>query len=380
MSNSRLYLWILAVFGAVVLQGFGTAKLRNFTKFERGSLVGQHNIFRASLEGGNMRCMRGWSSKLEAFAREVANNCSAADHVRGNSTYGLAYAFRLKPDDEFTPEEFVEELYSGANEYDYEAIRCTEEKVACESFIQFAWFETTVMGCAIADCENVANSPEQGAQYFGVCAYDIKADLTKQPYVAPPACTFCPQNQSICSNNLCCHLDLNAPADCGDQEIPSSAGTASMPKNLVPLTRLYNSAVGTNYFSINKEEIGNLTRMGYRDLGVIGRIANGSKDSECKNLVPIYHLYSPIFRSDYYMTDPLLRSVRLSEGYHDKGILGYTAKGLGVCNSDVPIYEFFKREQGLLQMPNSTEVMNLFRHVIPGYVYQGISFPVWKAA
>ncbi|OUC44757.1 hypothetical protein D917_08851, partial [Trichinella nativa] len=57
MRNSRLYLWILAVFGAIVLQGFGTAKLRNFTRSERGSLVGQHNIFRSSLEGGNMRCM-----------------------------------------------------------------------------------------------------------------------------------------------------------------------------------------------------------------------------------------------------------------------------------------------------------------------------------
>ncbi|KAL1242978.1 Cysteine-rich venom protein [Trichinella spiralis] len=380
MRNSRLYLWILAVFGAIVLQGFA-AKLRNFTRSERGSLVGQHNIFRSSLEGGNMRCMRGWSSQLETFAREVANNCSAADHVRGNSTYGLAYAFRLKPDDEFTMEEFVEELYSGANEYMYEESRCIPDgKVACESFIQFAWFETTVMGCAIADCESVVNSPDPGPHYFGVCAYDIKADLTKQPYVAPPACSFCPQNQSMCSNNLCCHLDLNAPADCGDQEIPGSSSKMSMPKSLVPLTRLYNSAMGTNYFSIKQEEIRNLTTMGYRDLGVIGRIANDSKDPECKHLVPIYHIYSPIFRSDYYMTDPLLRNIRLAEGYHDKGILGYTAKGLGVCNSDVPIYEFFKREQGLMQMPNSTEVVNLFKHVIPGYVYQGISFPIWKTA
>ncbi|XP_003380531.1 conserved hypothetical protein [Trichinella spiralis] len=156
------------------------------------------------------------------------------------------------------------------------------------------------------------------------------------------------------------HLDLNAPADCGDQEIPGSSSKMSMPKSLVPLTRLYNSAMGTNYFSIKQEEIRNLTTMGYRDLGVIGRIANDSKDPECKHLVPIYHIYSPIFRSDYYMTDPLLRNIRLAEGYHDKGILGYTAKGLGVCNSDVPIYEFFKREQGLMQMPNSTEVALAF--------------------
>ncbi|KRZ14792.1 hypothetical protein T11_5942 [Trichinella zimbabwensis] len=61
----------------------------------------------------------------------------------------------------------------------------------------------------------------------------------------------------------------------------------------------------------------------YTDLGTIGSIAP-EEDPICPELLP---------RVNYYLTDELLLKVRLSEGYENKGIIGYAAPGFGASDA-----------------------------------------------
>ncbi|KRZ02353.1 hypothetical protein T11_9575 [Trichinella zimbabwensis] len=64
----------------------------------------------------------------------------------------------------------------------------------------------------------------------------------------------------------------------------------------------------------------------------IGSIAP-EEDPICPELLPVFFIYSPLQRVNYYLTDELLLKVRLSEGYENKGIIGYAAPGFGASDA-----------------------------------------------
>ncbi|KFD54802.1 hypothetical protein M514_04236 [Trichuris suis] len=341
--------------------------LETFTATERTQIVSSHNKFRGMLEGGNEQCITGYDTSLQAIAESVAVNCSIQDVRDRVDQYGLAFYFKLLPDTRPTMEEFVEDIYTGVNSYDYTAANCIDE-IPCHSFLAFSWFENSRVGCALATCASVkAAEDENSQQYFGVCAYNYKADLTARPYVAPPECQFCPSNAKICTNHLCCPYDLTA------MTCPEGAG-AGVPASLKSLYRVHHTRANT-VLTTNETEVDQLVQAGGTSAGIIGRIATGN-DSSCSFLKPVHHIYSPHFKSNYYMTDDYLFKVRMKEGYENKGIIGYAVQGVHSCNATIAIYDFFRPTDGITHIPNSTEVQNYMNYK-SGYIYHGVSFALW---
>uniref|UniRef100_A0A5S6QXM4 SCP domain-containing protein n=1 Tax=Trichuris muris TaxID=70415 RepID=A0A5S6QXM4_TRIMR len=273
-------------------------------------------------------------------------------------------------------EEFIEDIYTGVNAYDYVQTTCLDA-VPCQSFLSFAWFENTKIGCALATCQAVQGAPMAARQqYFGVCAYDRKADLTARPYVAPPSCQFCPNDASICSNNLCCPYDLNAMTCPSVGGVGAGSG-GSPPDGLIDLYYISRTPSKIAY-ATNATEVQELITIGAVSHGIIGKVAAAGNDaSKCGVLKPIYHLYSPHFRCNYYIVDEYLVRVRMDEGYEYKGILGYAVRGINACGASLAIYEFFRHSDGITQVPNSTDVLTMMSER-SGYIYHGISFAVWR--
>ncbi|KRZ02344.1 hypothetical protein T11_7434 [Trichinella zimbabwensis] len=87
------------------------------------------------------------------------------------------------------------------------------------------------------------------------------------------------------------------------------------------LYRLYDNLNRSNLLMINRTAYEKMRKdPKYTDLGTIGSIAP-EEDPICPEF--------PLQRVNYYLTDELLLKVRLSEGYENKGIIGYAAPGFG---------------------------------------------------
>ncbi|CDW58893.1 hypothetical protein TTRE_0000721901 [Trichuris trichiura] len=123
---------------------------------------------------------------------------------------------------------------------------------------------------------------------------------------------------------------------------------------------------------------GGLFAQGFGSLGVIGRWVSTSKSSgnACTQLKPVYKLYSSRQTSTYYMINQDLMMRRQSDpGYTNMGIVGYAVSGEGVCQATVPVYEFWRRNYGIVQVP--ARQMPLYLLSSSGYVWQGVSFAIW---
>ncbi|CDW54516.1 CAP domain containing protein [Trichuris trichiura] len=316
------------------------------------------------LEGGNEQCITNYDTNLQAVAESVAANCSIQGVRDQVSQYGLAFFFKLLPDERPTMEEFVEEIYTGVNSYDYAASSCVDE-IPCHSFLAFSWFENSRVGCALSTCKTVTGAEDENSeQYFGVCAYNHKADLTARPYVSPPECQFCPNEANVCTNHLCCKYIVKKE-NCFNI-------TASNLKNLY---RVHHTSANT-VLTTNDTEVEKLIQAGATSVGIIGRIATGN-DSSCSVLKPVHHIYSPHFKSNYYIADDYLFKVRMNEGYVNKGIIGYAVQGVHSCSATIAIYDFFRYTDGITHIQNSTEVQNYMSYK-SGYLFHGVSFAIWN--
>ncbi|KRZ79963.1 hypothetical protein T10_12939 [Trichinella papuae] len=111
----------------------------------------------------------------------------------------------------------------------------------------------------------------------------------------------------------------------------------------------------------------------YTDLGTIGSIAP-EEDPICPELLPVYYIYSPLQRVNYYLTDELLLKVQLSEGYENKGIISYAEPGFGACDAFTRIYEFYSPYSGVIQFAD-LEWAEKFMRGHHGYTYQGPNVP-----
>ncbi|KFD53758.1 hypothetical protein M514_05264, partial [Trichuris suis] len=150
--------------------------------------------------------------------------------------------------------------------------------------------------------------------------------------------------------------------------------------SLQKVTRYYSTRTSDNRLETD-ESIGlqaNLFVQGFGSMGVIGRWVSIAKSAgnACTQLKPVYKLYSTIQTSTYYMINQDLITRRQSEaGYTNQGIVGYAVTGEGVCQATVPVYEFFRRGFGIVQVP--ARQMPWYLPSSTGYVWQGVSFAIW---
>ncbi|XP_003377660.1 conserved hypothetical protein [Trichinella spiralis] len=135
------------------------------------------------------------------------------------------------------------------------------------------------------------------------------------------------------------------------------------------LYRLYDNLNRSNLLLTDRIEYEKMRKDSkYTDLGTIGSVSP-EEDPMCPELLPIYCIYSPLQRSHYYITDELLLKVRLSEGYENKGIIGYAAPGYGACDAFTRIYEFYSPYSKVIQFAD-LEWAEKFMRGQGGHAYQ----------
>ncbi|KRY41436.1 hypothetical protein T01_239 [Trichinella spiralis] len=159
-------------------------------------------------------------------------------------------------------------------------------------------------------------------------------------------------------------------------KIPNFCLVDGAPRILKNLYRLYDNLNRSNLLLTDRIEYEKMRKdPKYTDLGTIGSVSP-EEDPMCPELLPIYCIYSPLQRSHYYITDELLLKVRLSEGYENKGIIGYAAPGYGACDAFTRIYEFYSPYSKVIQFAD-LEWAEKFMRGQGGHAYQGTTFAIW---
>ncbi|KRX21781.1 hypothetical protein T07_632 [Trichinella nelsoni] len=293
-----------------------------FVGAEQAELVTYHNLYRADFTAQNSECFRGWQNKFARIAQQLANTCQ---RVRpDNITYGISFSNITTT--EVSPINFVQDVWQDfQNIYTY-----NDDK------------------CSTADNE--------------------RANFHHRPFLYYPGsgpCIFCSSKKSSCITNLCCKV----------RSFLFSKTTSlllQVPKVLVVLIlAVHNRPMSRNVLDTADYRIllWQITS-GTSDLGIIGKVAKFN-DESCPFLKPIYQLYSFHFNSNYYQ--------RIADGWVPQGKIGYAVNGENVCNATIPVYEFFNRRYGILQVQNTTDISDLLaRRKYPEYIWHGISFWIWE--
>ncbi|KRX93776.1 Peptidase inhibitor 16 [Trichinella pseudospiralis] len=341
------------------------------------NIVKRANFFRGLVEGTFIQCLRKIDSTLIAYADEIAKTC---DMERKNDfKHGISFFFQNTMP---SADDIITGIWNeGSLDYKHNENTCTAGQ-RCDNYKQLLWYEAEGIGCSVAKCNAVKNIlPGKAAEegYLAVCAFTIRADVSRQPFQAGRPCNPCPQALSVCSSNLCCSSQLDDIYKSDAFSVSSaSVGCAAKPTNLAKLTRLWNNRISSNVLVASETDLQTAQRQGGNIIGVIGEVAT-APSSSCPHLRPIYHLYTNHFSSDYYLVDELVMTRRVQEGYRNLGVIGYAVRGPALCGATVPVYTFFHNPSGFVQLQNGSDVSSLLTGRYGRHDYQGVEFYIWSS-
>ncbi|KRX39041.1 Diphthine--ammonia ligase, partial [Trichinella murrelli] len=356
-----------------------------------GAYVSQHNLVRGNMNSGNMECTLEYDNAMASEAEKLAVTC-VCNQGPPTGQYGIAYSYFPTPGPLPNAESVANTLFDeGALNYDYNTNTCAAG-TTCDNYKQFTWYQADKLGCAIANCPTVnglcAGMNTGASGYMAVCAYTynknghacafpFRALLSQVPYVMGlngQPCTFCAAHDIVCSQNLCCtKFYLECPVEIGTVIGAPGCGAQPVQADMALLHRYFNNAIRSNYLAVNQSVLNTLNSdPSVGNLGVIGAVAIRNDGSTCPYLQRIHHIYNPAYLMDIYLINELVYKQRLSEGYWDKGVIGYAVPGPYLCGATIPIYEFYSAAfLCTVQLQNSSDVIGLFKNTIPGsYTFQ----------
>ncbi|NXJ66567.1 CRVP protein, partial [Rostratula benghalensis] len=170
-------------------------------------ILDQHNEIRRSVipTARNMLKMV-WSDKAAKGAQKWANKCGMKispreDRVFNGVTCGENILLSSYPR---TWSEAIQVWYSQSSNFKY-GFGATSKNVNIESYTQMIWYNSYLLGCAVAYC------PRNQFNYFYVCRYCPPGNNAVQiatPYRSGPKCADCPGHcdRGLCTNP-CKHQD-----------------------------------------------------------------------------------------------------------------------------------------------------------------------------
>ncbi|KRZ90844.1 hypothetical protein T08_12171, partial [Trichinella sp. T8] len=273
-------------------------------------------------------CKFQWDASLEKYAQTMANSCSSIKMTESSAMKNFSNLFYRNYDCHANISE--ENLLKNHNQD-----------------VEIFWSEVEKLGCGRSICENGISI---------VCAYltannnsimHVSLEMNKKNFQKETMCNSTASSSALDNSLTTSHLHyLDKPlVSCG-----------SVLNNLVNLHRFWSDRRTQNYLVTNPAEIERLRkRKKMIDLGIIGKLAFGPSLA-CPYLLPVYRLFARRATSNYYMVNRDLMNRRLQEGYVLKEIIGYAVPAQHLCGASMPMYEFYAKNSGIIQVEPATAI------------------------
>ncbi|KRY34246.1 hypothetical protein T01_6720 [Trichinella spiralis] len=273
-------------------------------------------------------CKFQWDASLEKYAQTMANSCSSIKMAESSAMKNFSNLFYRNYDCRANISE--ENLLKNHNQD-----------------VEIFWSEVEKLGCGRSICENGISI---------VCAYltannnsimHVSLEMNKKNFQKETMCNSTASSSTLDNSLTTSHLHyLDKPlGSCG-----------SVLNNLVNLHRFWSDRRTQNYLVTNPAEIERLRkRKKMIDLGIIGKLAFGPSLA-CPYLLPVYRLFARRATSNYYMVNRDLMKRRLQEGYVLKEIIGYAVSAQHLCGASMPMYEFYAKNSGIIQVEPATAI------------------------
>ncbi|VDO82247.1 unnamed protein product [Soboliphyme baturini] len=285
----------------------------------------------------------------------------------------MSYAVSFDPVNKPLPSYVMRKILNdGLGHYNYNANNgrggC-EASHNCDGYSQAFYSNAHQMGCALFHCDQIKRANEDSvAGFLAVCAFTYRNPNTRPPFkLALHKCQSC---QRRCFDQLCCRHSWKNYDEIFIDGYGKKAALLNVGKNassitsknpngghFVTISRWYDRRKTTNMFLKGNEQMHCSRRRRCQNFGAIGKIVNQAVDPNCPFLVPIHHIYSGFFTTDYYLIDNQIFRARIGQRWEDKGILGYAVPAAGLCGANVAVYEFFTRSRGYEQHPYGGKAM-----------------------